>query len=946
MSSCVRVSWLTGGIIALCCVAGEAAQIPFGTANVLSGSFDGASSVAVADVDLDGDLDVVAAAAFAPEVAWWENPTTGGGGWVEHAIGADPDQPWFVAAGDLDRDGDVDVVVGSRDSYDIVDLLWYANPEVDGGASWTAHTIVGLVTEGMRSVSLADFDRDGDLDVVVTRDTNGSASSIMVYVNDGGMPPADGWDSHMVAATDGLGAYGLATADIDGDGDLDVVASLYYADDVRWYRNDGSELWVGHDVDTSLDGAIGVAVADVNRDGKPDVLASGYLADEVAWYEQTGASWTKHTVATGLDGAWALRGVDLDADGDVDVVATARFGDDLVWLENLDGVGGAWAAHVVDGGFDGARSVAAADLDNDGDLDLVGAAEDGDDLAWWENETIHRRFLLGDQRTIRDDMSDGAATVVADLSRDGKNDVAATMFNDGDVRAWMRFDQAGSLWWETSVDTSCPGAADLAVGDVDGDGDLDLAGVGRTGNSVTWWESSGTALPTWTPHQLTSSFTGASAVALADLDRDGDLDLLAGTSSSKVLAWWENDTGTGSAWTSHVIDTGVGVRDLAVGYVNHDGLLDIVAVAYGDIDQLGIVVVYLGFNPDTNAWWEDEVASGLDDTMGVTIADVDRDGHNDIVATYSYWGEDEVGWFAGDGSGVTWAWQNLQATGLLDPRSPHVADLDADGDLDVAVVERNGNRLTWWEHTGSDWVSHLSDGVDAPHGLALGDLTGDGRTDVAVAAAGSSHGVFWRPDLGGQYGLEASDLAPHRMGDSESAAVLALHAVHYGRSGDAEVELARVELTFTDLYGQPLSSAAANALVDELRLYLDDGDLAWDDGDTLVAIGSTLPLDPDGSLSLSPPDGLSDFAVAPGAAKVYFVVLTTTATASSQEVEAFRVTHRASGAIAEDRDHDLVLALDGASTDCAAGLVYTGGSYLFADGFDSGGAAAWSATAP
>ena len=75
----------------------------------------------------------------------------------------------------------------------------------------------------------------------------------------------------------------------------------------------------------------------------------------------------------------------MDGDGDLDVLGAALNADDIAWWENTLGDGTTWMEHTVDVAFDGARSVYAADVDGDGNLDVLGAAENADDIAWWEN---------------------------------------------------------------------------------------------------------------------------------------------------------------------------------------------------------------------------------------------------------------------------------------------------------------------------------------------------------------------------------------------------------------------------------------------------------------------------------------------------------------------------------------------------------------------------------
>ena len=88
-----------------------------------------------------------------------------------------------------------------------------------------------------------------------------------------------------------------------------------------------------------------------------------------------------------FDGAYDVRAADVDGDGDMDVLGAANVADDVTWWENSLGDGSVWTEHLVDGGVNGAVSVHAGDIDGDGDMDVAGVAENADVVYWWQNST-------------------------------------------------------------------------------------------------------------------------------------------------------------------------------------------------------------------------------------------------------------------------------------------------------------------------------------------------------------------------------------------------------------------------------------------------------------------------------------------------------------------------------------------------------------------------------
>ena len=341
----------------------------------------------------------------------------------------------------------------------------------------------------------------GLADCAYAQDCNGNgipdqediANGTSADCNDNGVPDeCEDFATHTVDGDFG-GAISVYAADVDGDGDLDILGAAWSGDSrIKWWENtagDG-EVWIAHTVDGSFDGARSVYAADVDGDGDLDVLGAADLADDITWWENTagdGTVWFEHTVQGGFDGARSVYAADVDGDGDIDVLGAAWQGDRIKWWENTAGDGEVWIAHTVDGSFDGARSVYAADVDGDGDLDVLGAADLADAITWWEN-------TAGD----------------------------------------------GTVWTEHTVDGSFNGASSVHAADVDGDGDLDVLGAADLADAITWWENTAGDGTVWTEHTVDGSFNGASSVHAADIDGDANLDILGAATVADDITWWEN----------------------------------------------------------------------------------------------------------------------------------------------------------------------------------------------------------------------------------------------------------------------------------------------------------------------------------------------------------------------------------------------------------------------
>lgn len=230
-------------------------------------------------------------------------------------------------------------------------------------------------------MTTADLDGDGDLDAVVSI---WDQDSVVWYPNDG----MGNFGAARLITTTAVGAYHLHVVDLNGDGYLDVLCASYSDDRITWYENtDGLGNFFAHDdIADDAVGAIYVFGADLNGDGATDVVSASNEDGRITMYtNEDGLG----TFATGIDiaileGAVSVVAADLDDDGDMDLLCTGLTSGYIIWYENTDGLGTFDTGTVLLIDI-GAREAIAADLDGDGDLDIVAASYDGERIMWFEN---------------------------------------------------------------------------------------------------------------------------------------------------------------------------------------------------------------------------------------------------------------------------------------------------------------------------------------------------------------------------------------------------------------------------------------------------------------------------------------------------------------------------------------------------------------------------------
>jgi VCBS repeat-containing protein len=364
------------------------AQGVFGDQKTISVQAGGASNVFAADMDRDGDLDVVSASENDDSIAWYENDSYQG--FTAHIISSTADGARSVFAVDLDGDGDVDIVSAlTRDST----IAWYEN---NGSQSFTERNISTTVAEPF-SVFVADVDGDGDLDVL---SASASDDRIAWYENDG----SQAFTQRIITAS-ADGARSVYAADMDGDGDMDVLSAAISQneDKIAWYENNGNQVFTTHTVSTSVRGPNAVHAADLDGDGDTDVLSASTDDDMIAWYENDGSeTFALRVISDSAEGARTVITADIDGDGHLDVLSASDADDRIVWYRNNGSR--VFTVHTISAAADNARSVFAGDVDSDGDLDVLSASWNDNRIAWYENENPSCA-LCADVYSINEDLT-------------------------------------------------------------------------------------------------------------------------------------------------------------------------------------------------------------------------------------------------------------------------------------------------------------------------------------------------------------------------------------------------------------------------------------------------------------------------------------------------------------------------------------------------------------
>jgi hypothetical protein len=331
----------------------------------------------------------------------------------------------MVRTGDIDGDGDLDVVASLFDA-----IVWYEN--LDGRGDFSSQNIVVTGLGVSLSVHLADLDGDLDLDIIIT---SASDNSVLWFKNLDGFGSFGGAN---IITNVALGADHAITADLDGDTDLDIISASDIDDIVGWYENtDGLGNFGPRQTITSTASGRSIFAGDIDADTDIDIVSSSNAINStISWFENLdgqGNFGGEQIIAPAGSGVEDIYVADLDGDSDLDVVFATPALAKVAWHENLDGLGNFGPERIINNSAGFARSVYASDLDNDLDMDVLSASSDfGENISWYENLDGSGNF--GPPQQIEGVEAGGTRSVyAADLDGDGDEDALAALLREDKV---------------------------------------------------------------------------------------------------------------------------------------------------------------------------------------------------------------------------------------------------------------------------------------------------------------------------------------------------------------------------------------------------------------------------------------------------------------------------------------------------------------------------------
>ncbi len=541
------------------------------------------------------------------------------------------------------------------------------------------------------------------------------------------------------------------TADLDGDNDIDVLIASMFDNTIAWYENlDGQGNYsVQKNITTIASGAISVFAADIDGDGDMDVLSASSSDNTIAWYENLdglGNFSSQNLISTVAQDARDVHAADIDNDGDIDVLSASFDDDTIAWYENLDGLGNFSGKKTIYSYANGAIDVYTSDIDGDGDLDVLSASWHDGVIAWYEN--IDGLGNFGGQ-LIYNFVGNATSIHAEDIDGDGDMDVLSS-FNDNSRIAWYEnldgLGNFGGIQYISSYTTS-EGASGVYTSDLDGDGDVDVISTSWNSPGGVWYENLDGQGNFGTQQQL--GFGGWS-VHSDDIDNDGDMDVIGD-------GIWVENTNANGTFTSpnYIVKIANGAQSVFTADLDGDGDIDVLSASRGD----NKIAWYENMNGQITFDSQKVISTQAAGANSVFAVDLDGDGDMDVLSASE--NDNKIAWYENLDSQGNFSAQQIITTLAYDALSVYAIDLDGDSDVDVLSASEVDDKIAWYENTdgqGSFGIQQvISTNNSNPRSVYATDIDGDGDMDV-LSASDQDDIIAWYENMDGQSSFGAQQI--------------------------------------------------------------------------------------------------------------------------------------------------------------------------------------------
>ncbi len=672
--------------------------------------------------------------------------------------------PLSIAIGDVNNDGELDIVTANNNSGTITILLWNITQN-----NWTYQTISSGI--GTCDVITGDVNNDGLVDIVTVNNLSNNIN-ILIW-ND----TLQSWNSEIQPV--GNRPSAVAIGDANNNGLNEIIVSNFNDNTIsilNW--NHTKRIWNITSLHITGNGPSDVDIGDANYDGLQEIVTANKLSNDVSiiLWNETERKWENMTSQSVGNNPVAIKIEDGNNDGQLDIITANRGGDSItlltwnlsnrIWDIKNRAVGrGPIAISIGDINYDGKKEIIIANYD-DSTISI---------LIW--NSSINNWDI-----TIKNVGASPTSIAIGDINTDGLIEVINTNSLDNTISIFLWNTTKGGLISTTYL--ACINPSDIAVGDVNNDGAQDLVVATSNNNTIAvfCWNKS---LKNWNPKITLKVEWAPTSIAIGDVNNDGAFDIVTcskdSASHNVSIVIWNKLTKTWNPYITRTISI-VGAWDIKVADANNDGANDIIVAnpeharisiliwnktqrdwnSYINITGIGIPY-YVEVDDINNDGFNDLLASGngtaryvwyhlwncskklwesykvffYDDTKKyrtpITVDDVNNDGFNDIVLANTL--DNDISIYIWNPKNQSWIYRgNQYVMGL--PTAIGVGDVNNDGQKDIITANAVTQKISifYWNVTKQNWEAQVNYMIgNDPRSIIIKDVTCDGMTDIVVA---------------------------------------------------------------------------------------------------------------------------------------------------------------------------------------------------------------------
>ncbi|TAE32796.1 MAG: VCBS repeat-containing protein, partial [Candidatus Kapaibacterium sp.] len=662
-----------------------------------------------------------------------------------------------ITVADFNGDGNQDIAV-KRNNTNGVDMLF-------GNGDGTFQSVMQVSTINGDGIGSGDFNNDGYIDLIVSYNAGSTPSnSVQCLLNDGTGTRFTGLGTFSAGGVD---THTISVADFDGNGNLDVAVSNWGTNNVAIFRGNGDGTFQAADAYSTGAGTgpRSIVAGDFNGDGRMDIAAAGFGNNTLCILLRNAAAYTAGSAfasvaqyATPFTNPHGIAAGDVDGDGDIDIVVNCFGAAQMTVFLN------AVPFNVQNNGpvtFTPPLTLPTFNTMNAAlttNINIPFSANVNPTTVNAANFRVHG--TLRGMRTATPGVGPAnTATLTGITSSFLPNErVFVTVTNaqstPGGISTRpfvMSFRAASGLMpGAFHHTTAVPSAAAKRVvyGHFNADAFIDMAVSGSGGIELFTGAANGEF--TSTGMIAGSAGTGYFALATADMDNNNTLDIIGGYNDATRTVRVFTNSGAG-VFTALTPLTGIGpmaannINDLAVADFNADGLMDVAAVCGGAVANGNYAVLR---NTGGGVLAAQQTASSPN-IYGVDVGDIDGDGDIDIA--YTRWSAGEIFTLINDGRSNFYAGQTLVFG--AEARSVRLGDVNNDGRLDLVVVQGGPSNLHIFLNSGmattypavpSQTVAFGAWGTD----VQLFDADGDNFLDAVATEDVGGRLVFFKNNAG------------------------------------------------------------------------------------------------------------------------------------------------------------------------------------------------------